>query len=65
MLYLVAVIFPPLAVLMLGKPVQALLNLLLTAFFWVPGIIHAVVLIGEHNADRRNRELIRALDARR
>ena len=65
MLYLLAIFFPPLAVLLLGRPFSALLNLVLTCFFWVPGIIHAVVLIGEKNADRRNRELVRALRDRR
>lgn len=38
MRYLLAVICPPLAVLLTGKPVQALLSLVLTTFFYFPGI---------------------------
>jgi uncharacterized membrane protein YqaE (UPF0057 family) len=39
--YLLAIILPPVAVLLCGKPVQALLNLVLTLFFWIPGVVHA------------------------
>lgn len=37
-MYFIAVLFPPLAVLLCGKPVQALLNCVLTLFLWIPGI---------------------------
>jgi uncharacterized membrane protein YqaE (UPF0057 family) len=47
-LYLFAVVCPPLAVLGSGgKSKQAWLNLLLTACFWVPGVIHAFTVINE------------------
>lgn len=45
MMYLLAVLCPPLAVLFSGKPFQALLNLILTCIFWLPGAIHALSLI--------------------
>ena len=41
MLYLVAVVLPPLAVLLCGKPLQALLSIPLTLLGWAPGVIHA------------------------
>ena len=53
MLYLLAIICPPLAVLLVGKPFQALLNLGLCILLWVPGIIHAILVINEKKADRR------------
>jgi uncharacterized membrane protein YqaE (UPF0057 family) len=53
MLYLLAVILPPVAVLLRGKPLQALLNLLLTICLWVPGVIHAWIVINGANADAR------------
>ncbi|MES1040262.1 MULTISPECIES: YqaE/Pmp3 family membrane protein [Peribacillus] len=53
MLYLIAIIFPPLAVLLAGKPVQAVLNLVLTLFFYVPGLIHAILVVHDKNADKR------------
>jgi uncharacterized membrane protein YqaE (UPF0057 family) len=42
MRYLLAIICPPLAVLLCGKLFQGLiLSPILTACFWFPGIIHA------------------------
>ena len=59
--YLLAILLPPLAVLLCGKPIQAILNFLLTICFWIPGVIHAPFVVSSHKADRRNRELIKAL----
>jgi uncharacterized membrane protein YqaE (UPF0057 family) len=56
MLYLLAVILPPVAVLLRGKPIQALLNLVLTICFWLPGVIHAWIVINGANADKRMRK---------
>ena len=53
MLYLLAIVLPPVAVLIAGKPVQAVLNLLLTLCLWVPGMIHALFVVNETKADRR------------
>ena len=66
MLYLVAVILPPLAVLLAGKPFQALLSIPLTLLFYVPGIVHALFVVHNHYADQRTDRLIRATrDAQR
>ncbi len=61
MLYILAILFPPLAVLICGKPIQALLNILLSLLFYFPGLIHAILIVHEHYADKRNKELIAAL----
>jgi uncharacterized membrane protein YqaE (UPF0057 family) len=53
MLYLLAIILPPLAVLLTGRPFQALLNLLLTMLLWIPGVIHAILIVNEHKANQR------------
>ena len=55
MRYLLAIVFPPLAVLSCGKPFQAILNLVLTFCLWIPGVVHALFVVSNHNADRRNR----------
>ncbi len=55
MLYLLALLLPPVAVLLTGRPFQALLNLVLTLLFWVPGVIHAVLVVNEHKANQRAR----------
>lgn len=60
-MYLVAILLPPVAVLMKGKPIQAALNLLLTLLGWIPGIIHAVLVVNAANADARNQRLERAI----
>jgi uncharacterized membrane protein YqaE (UPF0057 family) len=60
MLYLVAVLLPPLAVLLTGRWLQALLSIPLTLFFYIPGILHALFVVHNHYADRRADRLIRA-----
>lgn len=59
-MYLLAILIPPLAVLLCGKPIQALINL----FLWIlifPAMLHALFVVHSVKADKRNRELIRAV----
>jgi uncharacterized membrane protein YqaE (UPF0057 family) len=58
-LYLVAVLVPPLAVLLAGKPFQAILNLILTLLLYVPGLIHALFVVHNHYADKRQERFLR------
>ncbi len=53
MRYLLAILLPPLAVLLCGKPFLAILNLLLTLCFWIPGVVHALFVVNSHLADLR------------
>ncbi|RBW69603.1 YqaE/Pmp3 family membrane protein [Bacillus taeanensis] len=53
LLYILAIIFPPLAVLIAGKPFQAIVNLILTLCFYVPGLIHALLVVHDRKADKR------------
>lgn len=48
MLYLLAILLPPVAVLLTGKPLKALLNLVLTAIFFVPGAVHAALVVKDY-----------------
>lgn len=57
---LLAILLPPVAVLLCGKPVQALLNCVLTLCLWIPGMIHAILVVNSYNADKRHRELLAA-----
>lgn len=61
MRYLLAIVFPPLAVLLCGKPIQAILNCFLTLLFWIPGVLHALFVVSNHLADKRTDRLIRAI----
>jgi uncharacterized membrane protein YqaE (UPF0057 family) len=59
-LYLLAIFLPPVAVLCCGKPGAALLNFILTLCLWVPGVIHAILVVAEFKADKRASRIIRA-----
>ena len=65
MLYLVAIFLPPVAVLLCGKPFQALLNLILTLLFYVPVLIHALLVVNNHYADKRTDRVIKEMKGRR
>ena len=64
MLYFLALLLPPLAVLATGRLGAFLLNCLLCLCFWVPGIIHAIVVVADYKAEKRNERLIRAMQGR-
>ena len=61
MRYFLAIILPPVAVLLCGKPVQFVLNILLTLFFWIPGVIHAILVVNSHLADKRTDKIVTAM----
>lgn len=64
-MYLLAILLPPVAVLLCGKPIQAVLNLFLTFLLWIPGVIHAFAVVNAHNADKRTTRLERAIKSER
>lgn len=55
MMYLLAIVLPPVAVLICGKPFQAIINFILTLIFWVPGVIHAILVVH----DKKSRSAIK------
>ena len=61
MRFFLAFILPPVAVLLCGKPLQALLNLFLTLFFWLPGVVHACLVVNAHLSDLRAERVVRAI----
>ncbi len=65
MLYLLAIFLPPVAVLIAGKPFQALINLLLWALGIIPGIIHALFVVHNHYADKRTNRIVDAMHSER
>lgn len=52
-MYLLAIVLPPVAVLFTGKPFKALLNLVLTLFFFVPGAVHAALVVKDHKNSKK------------
>ncbi len=64
-MYLLALLLPPVAVLLCGKPIQALLNLGLTCCLYVPGVIHAFAVVGEKKQDKRFKKLSNPQDTKK
>ena len=56
MLYFLSLVCPPLAVLLVRRPGTAVLTFLLTLFFYVPGVIHALLVVNDFKADERARK---------
>ena len=61
MRYILAILLPPIAVLSCGRPFQAVLNLFLCVFLWIPGMIHALFVVNNYYADRRAERMIQAM----
>jgi uncharacterized membrane protein YqaE (UPF0057 family) len=61
MRYLLAIILPPVAVLLCGKPIQFLLNIVLTLLLWIPGAVHAILVVNSHLADKRTNKVVKAI----
>jgi uncharacterized membrane protein YqaE (UPF0057 family) len=59
MLSLLAILCPPAAVILTGRPSQAAVNLVLTLLFYFPGLFHALWVVGEHKTRQRNETLVR------
>ncbi|MHB1279194.1 MAG: YqaE/Pmp3 family membrane protein [Bacteroidia bacterium] len=64
MRYFFCILLPPIAVISTGRFGAFILSLILTLFFWIPGIIHAFLVVNRYYADKRNEELIRSLGRR-
>jgi len=62
MRYLLAILCPPLAILLCGRLFLAIFSILLTACFYFPGALVALLVVSATLADERNRTLIIALD---
>jgi hypothetical protein len=77
MLYVIAIFLPPLALLLAGKLGHALLSLLLVCIsiplmfvgigflIHLAPVIHAFVVIGGRNADKRTDRIVRAVQGER
>ena len=62
MIYLLAILLPPVAVFLRGTRLQALLNLLLTLIGYVPGMIHAILVLMWQKAAQRDEVLYEKLN---
>ena len=59
MRYFLCFICPPLAIFTTGKMGSFVLNIILTLFLWIPGVIHAILVVNKFYDDRRYRRYMR------
>ena len=52
-MYVWSVIFPPLAVLLCRRPWQAIINMLLLTIFYIPAVIHALLIVKEYKDEEK------------
>jgi uncharacterized membrane protein YqaE (UPF0057 family) len=60
--YLLAILLPPVAVFLCGKPIQGIINIILTLAFFVPGVVHALFVVHSHLADKRTDKIVKAIN---
>jgi len=58
MRYFLCFLCPPIAILTTGKMGSFVLNIILTIFLWIPGVIHAILVVNKFYEDRRHRQLM-------
>ena len=61
MKYFTLIVCPPLLVLAMGKPTQAAINVFLSLFFYLPGLLHAYLMLQEQQDNLRTEKLIKAI----
>ena len=61
MMYILAIFLPPVAVLFSGKPFQAIINFFLCFAFWIPAVIHAILVVRDDKADKRMERQVRLM----
>lgn len=59
--YVLAILLPPIAVLSCGKWFQAVVNLVLTLCFWLPGAIHALFVVNDHHNEQNADRIVNAM----
>ena len=61
MRYFLCLICPPIAVLSTGRIFTFILSVILTLCFWIPGVIHAILVTSNYYEDKRHRQLMRTV----
>jgi len=51
------VVCPPIAVLLTGRIASFFLSLVLTLFLWIPGVIHACLVVSDYHEEQRARAI--------
>lgn len=62
MILFLCYLFPPLAVLLMGRPFSAMVNCFFTIPFWKPGVSHALVHYADYKGTKSVKQLIGAVN---
>lgn len=63
MIYILAIFLPPIALLLKGRVGAAILNFFLCLLFWIPGVVHAIIVIAQGEGERRHKEMMYTIQA--
>ena len=55
--YFFCIVLPPVAVLLTGRMGSFVLSLLLTVLGWIPGVIHACLVVNDFHEEERAKSL--------
>ena len=61
-MFILCIFLPPLAAGILGGFTSFFVNLILTCIGWLPGIVHAYMLMKKSEVEEKNKELIKQLN---
>jgi len=61
MRFILAILLPPVAILLCGRPLLAVLSIPLCVLFWIPGVALAIYVVMQRDADRRSEKLAAAI----
>ena len=64
MRYLLAILLPPVAVFSTGRVLQGFINIILTLLGWIPGVVHASLIVMDYKNEQRTNRVIDAMRAR-
>lgn len=59
--YFFCIVLPPLAVFLTGRGGSFVLSLILTLLGWFPGVIHAILVVNDFEAEERELRLARSI----
>lgn len=62
MMFLLAILLPPVAMLLVGRPMEAVICLILqlTVFGWLPAAIWACFMVNSHQSEKRLERMVKA-----
>lgn len=62
MILFLCYVFPPAAVLFMGRPFSAIMNCFFTLFGWVPGVKHALIVYADYKLNKMGNKVVRTID---